>query len=336
MAKKKRRNTESMAPQRSDQVRVQSRRNERSAIENSKLTPGQVARRKARKRTSSTKPWLWVGGIVVAIAVIIGIFVLISNQQSNAGVIGPTDPAVLQQVTGVKQSALADVGTGGVQNPMQPVAGNQPILNGPSGKPQLLYYGAEWCPYCAADRWSVVVALSRFGTFKQLPETTSSGSDVYPNTATFSFHQSQYSSNYIDFVPLEVQDRDGKTVLTPTPEQQQLLNHYKITGFPFMNIAERYTATSLYSPDVLSGLSQKKIADQLSDPTSKVSQNILGAANYLTAAICAATQNQPANVCTVAPIPSVSQTLMTSPASPQSSIGNSSFAMIAPRREGLS
>ena len=31
--------------------------------------------------------------------------------------------------------------------------------------PEVLYMGAEYCPYCAAQRWSTIIALSRFGTW---------------------------------------------------------------------------------------------------------------------------------------------------------------------------
>ena len=37
-----------------------------------------------------------------------------------------------------------------------------------NGKPEVLYMGAEYCPYCAAERWAMIVALSRFGTFSGL------------------------------------------------------------------------------------------------------------------------------------------------------------------------
>ena len=36
------------------------------------------------------------------------------------------------------------------------------------GKPLVLYVGAEYCPYCAAERCAMVQALSRFGTFSNL------------------------------------------------------------------------------------------------------------------------------------------------------------------------
>src|SRR5438270_1263439 len=31
-------------------------------------------------------------------------------------------------------------------------------------KPVFLFVGAQYCPFCAAERWAVVKALSRFGT----------------------------------------------------------------------------------------------------------------------------------------------------------------------------
>jgi hypothetical protein len=32
----------------------------------------------------------------------------------------------------------------------------------------VFFYGAEFAPYAGAERWPVVVALSRFGSFEQL------------------------------------------------------------------------------------------------------------------------------------------------------------------------
>ena len=46
----------------------------------------------------------------------------------------------------------------------------------------MLYIGAEFCPYCAAMRWSMAVALSRFGTFTPLHGIHSSSTDVDPST----------------------------------------------------------------------------------------------------------------------------------------------------------
>src|SRR5206468_9805782 len=66
---------------------------------------------------------------------------------------------------------------------------------------------------------------------------------------------------------------------------------------------------SNYSPDKLAGHSWQDISGQLSNKNSDITKAIVGSANYLTAAICIATKQQPANVCTAAPIPQLQQSL---------------------------
>lgn len=67
------------------------------------------------------------------------------------------------------------------------------------------YVGAEYCPYCAIQRWALLVALSRFGTFTHLDhEVFSSSSDVYPHLASWSFVGATYSSKYFSFDPTEL------------------------------------------------------------------------------------------------------------------------------------
>jgi hypothetical protein len=53
-----------------------------------------------------------------------------------------------------------------------------------------------------------------------------------------------------------------------------------------------------FSPGVFQGRPMGQIADDLSDPTKADTQAVLGAANRLSAAICAATNGQPGSVCT--------------------------------------
>jgi hypothetical protein len=65
--------------------------------------------------------------------------------------------------------------------------------------------GAEFCPYCAAQRWALVVALSQFGTFSGLTATHSTTTDVYPDTKTFSFYGSTYTSTSLDFTSVELE-----------------------------------------------------------------------------------------------------------------------------------
>jgi hypothetical protein len=276
--------------------------------------------------------WWWIGGIVLLCVIAIGAFILTSNNQQQAanqkaaGNINAGSATVLKEVTSVPASVRSAVNTGGLTSIVTPVTG-KPALTGSNGKPEFFYYGAEWCPYCAANRWSMIVALSQFGTFKQLPETLSSSSDIDPNTPTFTFVNTGYTSPYIDFVPLENQDRNHNTIETPTAAQQSLLTSFNVQGYPFLDIGNKFQTGALYDPAVLANLSQAQVASKLSDPTDTITQNIVGAANYLTAAICSVTNNQPGSVCTQAPIPTLQSTISqgqssTHPSSPQNALAS--------------
>ena len=50
---------------------------------------------------------------------------------------------------------------------------------------------------------------------------------------------------------------------------------------------------------MLKGLTWAQIAADLHDPSSPVAKAVLGTANYMTAAICELTGDQPASACTV-------------------------------------
>ena len=75
------------------------------------------------------------------------------------------------------------------------------------GKPAIVFVSEESCPFCAAERWSLAVALSRFGTWSHLGATTSSATDVYPNTATLSFRTAVYRSTELTLRATELADK---------------------------------------------------------------------------------------------------------------------------------
>jgi thiol-disulfide isomerase/thioredoxin len=314
MAKTKQKNAAS-ASQRREQVRQQ-RQQRLNAGQN---THTQSRNRRGRKPTARTNPWLIIGAIVVVIAIVIGVFVYLANQPASTTSKG--SDAVFKSLTTIDPSELATVGTGSAQNLMKAVPAGTPALKGPSGKPQFFYLGAEYCPYCAAQRWGMIVALSRFGTLSQLNQLTSSEDSI----PTYTFLGSTYTSKYIDFVSVESQDNQNNPLQTPTASQMQLVNTYDAPPYttdqnkgaiPFIDIGNQFVSSgSYYSPTVLQGLSYEDIGNQLRDANSQVAQGILGTANYLTAAICTATGNQPASVCTADPIPSIQQSL------PKASVG---------------
>jgi Domain of unknown function (DUF929) len=286
-----------------------------------------------RYQKKRSNPWLIVGVAVVLIGVIIGIFVYLSNQNggnTNATGQKPTDPVVLKAISTVDPAVLEAVNTGGLKNPITATKGQPPLLKGPTGKPEVFYDGAEYCPYCAAQRWAMAVALSRFGKFTKLPETSSASGDAYPNTSTLSFYGSVYSSSSIDFVPVEetTNQPDGNggytPLQTPTADEAKITNTYNAPpyttqpGIPFISIGNQYLELGpAYTPANLANLSQEDIAATFSNSSSAVAKDVLGGANYLTAAICAITNNQPASVCTTGVIPSIEQSLPKAQASIQ-------------------
>jgi hypothetical protein len=177
------------------------------------------------------------------------------------------------------------------------------------GKALVTYIGAEYCPFCAAERWGLAVALSRFGNFSNLSGTHSSSSDVYPDTQTISFYGSHYTSPYLDFQPVEettnqVVGGSYATLQVPTAAQNALFNRYDVAPYasepgsiPFIDIGNRYIISGAsYSPTVLQGLTRGQIAADLNVPSSPVAQAIDGTANAITAALSSVTGNQPSAV----------------------------------------
>ena len=194
--------------------------------------------------------------------------------------------------------------------------GKGTVPTGADDKPLITYVGAEYCPYCAAERWALAVALSRFGTFENLSGTHSSGSDIYPDTQTLSFYGSSYTSPYVDFQSVEEATNQPvgdsyQALQSPTTAQSALMATYDPEGsIPFLDIADRYVITgSSFSPQVLQGLSRSQIAAALSNPNSAVAQAVDGAANVITAAIVSVTGSQPASVASSATIAAIAQKL---------------------------
>lgn len=234
--------------------------------------------------------------VVVVVGILIGVKVATGNDH-KANTASMASQAVTNAVTHVADSVFDKVGKQNVSGPSQQLTGAALTAN---GKPELLYIGADWCPYCAAERWALAAALSRFGTLTDLGQTASSPDDTDPNTATLSFHGSKYSSDYISASTKDIQDGDRKPLDKLTGAEEKLW--LKLTGnqgsFPFIDIGGKYQFGVQYDPAVLKGLSHAQIADQMSDPSTTAGQAIIGAANVLTAAICDVTDGQPASVCT--------------------------------------
>jgi glutaredoxin len=249
-------------------------------------------------------PWARVGIPVGLVVVVIVVLIIVSvaggggsSKPAGSGA-SPAPSGVVAAVTGVPASVFDTVGLpqGLVSAPT--VEKSTPALVD-SGKPEIFYAGDEWCPYCAAARWSLAVALSRFGTLSGLKVTQSSSSDVYPDTNTLSFYKSGFTSPTVSFVKVEMQNPDHQTLQNPTAAEAKLMAQYDPQGsVPFIDIGNQYVITSTYNPQVLQGMSWGQIAAALSDTSSSVTKSIVGTANLIDAAICKITNGTPSSVCT--------------------------------------
>lgn len=262
--------------------------------------------RPVRKPVARRPEWVAPAAVVVGVTVLVAAFLVIRWYVTPLPPKAPsqdTTTRIVSTITSLAPSELDAVGQGAANNLVKPISGAA-VLNGPNGKPEIFYYGAEFCPYCAAQRWPLIIALSRFGAFSGLQTTTSSSSDVYPNTPTFTFRSATYSSQYIEFRAVETTDRDRNPLQSPSAAEQQLVNSYDPGGtIPFIDIANRYSVSgAMYSPEVVGGMSWQAVADALQQADSRQARAIIGSANLLTAAICKANEDQPASVCSSATV----------------------------------
>jgi thiol-disulfide isomerase/thioredoxin len=262
-----------------------------------------AAQQAAQRRVERRRQMLAIGAVGVVVLAVIGIIIglEVSKSTPKQASTGPL-PASVQAKLTVPASVLTAVGAGSTVAPVFKAVSGPPLTA--NGKPEMLYIGAEWCPYCAAERWAMAVALSRFGTFTPLKGIHSSSTDVYPNTATLDFYRTTYTSKYLVFTPVENEDINHNLLQKPTPAQQALWAKYDPPGnsYPFINIGNRFVASTTYDPQVLQGLSWSQIATDLHNPSSAVAKGAVGSANLFTAAICKITGNAPASVCTAAPV----------------------------------
>ena len=292
-----------------------------------------AAQREAQRRADQRKRIYIAGGsiLVVAIIAIALVLVKLNTNSTPSAANGPTGTAltaVTKQVETVPATVTDKVAGGGVNTGIFVAAKTSSAISSAStnlgsyfatvggtaltsgGKPEVLYLGGEYCPYCAAERWAMINALSRFGTFSGLTTTHSSSTDAYPNTPTWTFYKSTYTSKYLTFTPVEEYTNTpngsgGYTTLqTPTAAQAALGAKYDPTGsIPFIDLGNKYVEVgnlTPLSPSLLAGLSWATVAADMNNPSSAVGQAIIGNANYLTAAICELTGNQPSSACTPA------------------------------------
>jgi hypothetical protein len=258
--------------------------------------------------------WVFVLLILMIVVVLLVVKITRGTTTVTPPAVAPAASAVVHAATSVPTAVFDAAGAPQAGSPGEALLSGQPPLT-IAGRPALVYVGAEFCPYCAAERWVLVTALGRFGTFSHLGATSSSSAEVFPGTPTFTFDGTTYRSRYVSFAAVEVYGDQPSltapagypTLRAPTPLEWALLKRYDtepfVPGdgtFPFVDVDNRLLVSGSgigFSPGVLQGESMAQVADDLSEPSKADTQAVLGAANIVSAALCAATGERPASVC---------------------------------------
>jgi thiol-disulfide isomerase/thioredoxin len=261
----------------------------------------------ARRTENRRRAFIAFGSVLGVVAIVVGLIVAknLSKGTPAAAAAAISAATVQKDITSVPAATLNAVGRG-TTSPLTKTQGTQPVLTSADGKPLVLYMGAQYCPYCAAERWALTVALSRFGTFSTLHFIHSSSTDVYPSTPTLTYYGSTYTSQYLDFQSVEMQSNKQiaqnvyATLQKPTATQSALISKWDAPpyvpptdkgAFPFVDFGNQYLASDLAK------LSWSQVAAAIKNPSTTVAKDVGGAANSITAAICKITKNAPAAVC---------------------------------------
>jgi hypothetical protein len=168
------------------------------------------------------------------------------------------------------------------------------------GRLPVLFVSAQYCVFCAAERWSLVDALERFGTLSQINPSQSAVADgVNSPIPTYDLTQAQFASSLVDFEHVDVADQHGNPLQQLTAAQQAMLDQYDPRGaIPFLDIGGAYVQISSgYAPSLLQGLSFAQVRQDLTNPTSTVGPTIHQEGTRITALICKLSSSAPQAVC---------------------------------------
>jgi hypothetical protein len=246
---------------------------------------------------------------VLASIAVFALFVGVAEAALRTDGSTPAPSSITSLATQVPASTLDAVGAGKLLAPSQfqvTKLSGAPLTSG--GKPELLTFVLAWCPHCAADSWALAIALSRFGTLSGLREIDSGtvfgtkfhAHPSYPHTKGLSFLRASYTSAYLTFHSVILQDVSARTFQRPTHAENKAISAFDPSGgAPVVDVGGAYGFTgSGLSPGALAHQSWSQIAGSLATATSPVAQRIDGLANLFAAAICKTTNNLPATVCT--------------------------------------
>jgi Domain of unknown function (DUF929) len=258
-------------------------------------------------------------GVILVAIVLLGTLVAVRDSSGPPKIpttetFNPAPSSLLSTLASVPPPVYDTVGVTSPANPVTPLrsvgSDSTPVWqatgNGGTSKPVVFFYGAEFAPYAAVQRWPLILALSRFGTFDTLGLMQSSSTTAFANLSTFTFWQVSYRSKYVVLESVERYSALNPTgarylaLESPDARQAAAIASYGQTPdtFALLDVANRWVLNgAAFAPGVLAGLSQDQIAGYLSTSASPLTQAVLSAANEITAAICSVDGDKPVAVC---------------------------------------
>jgi thiol-disulfide isomerase/thioredoxin len=157
------------------------------------------------------------------------------------------------------------------------------------GKLFVFFLGAEYCPYCAAERWAIVRSLQKFGQWEGLKQTISAARDEqYLNLPTYDFTKATYTSSHIEFVAREIKDREFKPLQKPLKTEEKLLRKFNPKKeIPFLLIGGRFMQIgSGFPPKIFIGHTFRQTETELKKAESEIRKTIDEEANIISALLC--------------------------------------------------
>lgn len=261
---------------------------------------------RARRKRQRNLTYVAIGVVVAVIAALIVLKVTHKAAPDTSSAVQAADQSVVGRITALPLSVLDKVGDGGIAPAFYLPSGAPPALV-QGGLPRVLYVGGLFCPFCATQRWPMIGALSRFGTFTGLRYVQSSASDTPTDIHTFDFSGVTYTSTYLAFTPFETSDRNHKkldtlpaadsTLLNTLDNQPTLPSGQSQGTIPFVDLGNRWVMSGAsYNATELQGQDWNQIATAATAGTG-VGLQLDATVNWLTAALCSLSGNKPASVC---------------------------------------
>lgn len=157
------------------------------------------------------------------------------------------------------------------------------------GKLFVFFMGAEYCPYCAAERWAIVRSLQKFGQWDGLKQTISAARDEpFLNLPTYDFTKATYTSPHIEFVAREIKDREFNPLQKLLKTEEKLLRKFNPKKeIPFLLIAGRFSQIgSGFTPKIFIGHTFRQTETELKKVESEIRKTIDDEANIISALLC--------------------------------------------------